>query len=243
MNQINRNSKLPFYQQLYEMLYGKIVRGEWKPGDLIPGEQELMEQYRVSRNTARKVLDMLVNNGLIYRQRGKGSFVSHPTIEEAMSRIISFTEDMRQRGFEPGTQVLEARLVPAASAIAEKLEIPPEEELVKIVRLRLADREPMSVEESFLVHRFCRGILQHDYTSAPLRQILSRDYDIHLVRARQSIRAIPATEPLAQQLAVALEAPLLAIERVSFSQADIPIEFLRIYYRGDRYSLAGELHE
>ena len=106
MDAINRQSKLPLYQQLYEVLRGNITRGEWKPGDLIPAESELIEQYGVSRITVRQVLDMLVQEGLIYRQRGRGSFVAHPTVEQVLQRLVSFTDDMRQRGFAPSTRIL-----------------------------------------------------------------------------------------------------------------------------------------
>ena len=108
MDAINRQSKLPLYQQLYEVLRGNIMRGEWKPGDLIPAESELIEQYGVSRITVRQVLDMLVQEGLIYRQRGRGSFVAHPTVEQVLQRLVSFTDDMRQRGFAPNTRILSA---------------------------------------------------------------------------------------------------------------------------------------
>ncbi len=242
MDRINRHSKLPYYQQLYEILHAKLQRGEWKPGDLVPGEAELVAQFQISRNTARQVFDMLVNDGLIYRQRGRGSFVAHPTVEQAMTRIISFTEDMRQRGFAPGTRVLSASLMPAPDEIAARLQIEPGEELARIERLRLADGEPMSVEESYLVHALCPGVHKHDYARSPLREVLG-EYGIRLVRARQAIRAVPASRALAALLCVKPHAALLLIERVSSSQAGIPVEFLRVYYRGDRYSLAGELHD
>ena len=112
---INKHSKLPYYQQLYEILRQKIILGEWKPGDMIPTESELIGTYQVSRNTVRQVLDILVNEGYIYRHRGKGTFIAHPTLEQTTSRIISFTEDMRQRGFVPGTagNALQFTVVPS----------------------------------------------------------------------------------------------------------------------------------
>jgi GntR family transcriptional regulator len=137
MDRINRNSKLPLYHQLYEILRSNITRGEWQPGDMIPPESELIDRYQVSRTTVRQVLDMLVNEGLIYRQRGRGTFVAHPTVEQALVRIISFTEDMRQRGFKPG------------------------EELARLERLRLADDEPMSIEDSYLVSRVPCSVTQY----------------------------------------------------------------------------------
>lgn len=241
MDQIDRTSRLPLYYQLYEILRANITRGEWQPGDMIPPESELIERYRVSRTTVRQVLDMLVNEGLIYRQRGRGSFVAHPTVEQALVRIVSFTEDMRQRGFEPASKVLSSGLIPAPQDIAEKLQIEPGEELARLERLRLADDEPMSIEESYLVHRYCLGVLQGDYASNPLRQALEREYGIRLVRAKQVIRAILATPRLARLLSIPPRSALLFIERVSFSQQNVPVEFLRIYYRADRYSLYNEL--
>ncbi|NJN98810.1 MAG: GntR family transcriptional regulator [Anaerolineales bacterium] len=123
------------------------MRGEWQPDDILPSEIELMEQYSVSRITVRQALDELVNEGLIYRQRGRGTFVAHPTVEQGLTRIISFTEDMRQRGFTPGTEVLFAGLEPATPEVAAQLQLEPGVELVRLERLRLADNEPMSIEE------------------------------------------------------------------------------------------------
>ena len=241
MDRINRTSKLPLYHQLYEILRGDILYGKWQPGDMLPPESELVERYEVSRTTVRQVLDMLVNEGLIYRQRGRGTFVAHPTLEQGLMRIVSFTNDMRRRGFTPVTEILFSDLVPAPKEIAEALEIEPSEELARLDRLRLAEGEPMSIEESHLVHRYCPGVLQRDYTSNSLREVLERDYGIRWIRAKQVIRAILAPSRLASLLSIRSKAALLYIERISYSEENIPVEFLRIYYRADRYSLYNEL--
>ena len=241
MDRINRHSKLPLYHQLYVILRSSILRGQWQPGDMLPPESELIARYEVSRTTVRQVLDMLVNEGLIYRQRGRGTFVAHPTVEQSLLRIISFTDDMRQRGCEPGTRVLLSALVPAPGEIAAKLEVEEGAELARLDRLRLADGEPMSIEESYLVHRYCPGVLEGDYTSTPLRETLDLKYGIRWSRAKQVIRAITATDRFADLLSITPGAALLHIERVSYSQQNTPVEFLCIYYRGDRYSLYSEL--
>ncbi len=243
LSTISRDSKLPFYYQLYEILRGKILRGEWQPGDMLPTEGELLEQHRVSRSTVRQALDMLVNEGLIYRQRGRGTFVAHPPVEQGLSRIISFTEDMIQRGLKPQTEVLSSGLMPAPENIAKALQIEPGEELAHLERLRLADGEPMSVEESYLVHRYCPGVLEQDYARNPLRVALEKKYGIRLVYARQSIRAISAPRSLAEKLSIQPNGAVLYIERVSFSEQGVPIEFLRLYHRGDRYVLHNELRD
>jgi GntR family transcriptional regulator len=238
---IVRDSKLPFYQQLYEMLRTKIMRGEWQPGEMIPSESELIEQYQVSRITARKAFEALVNDGLIYRERGRGTFVAHPTVEQGLVRIISFTEDMRQRGFKPGTRVLSSGLIPASQEVAGELQVGSGEELAHIERLRLADNEPMSVEESYLVHRYCPGILQYDFAQNPLREALEDNYGVRLVHASQVIRAISSSRELSDKLSIQPNSALLYIERVSFSDKGVPVEFLRLYHRGDRYALYNEL--
>jgi GntR family transcriptional regulator len=241
VSEINRASKLPLYHQLYQLLHDDILSGKWKPGDMLPPESDLVEHYQLSRTTVRQGLDMLVNEGLIYRQRGKGSFVAHPTVEQTLVRIVSFTDDMHQRGFTPGTRVLSSTVVPAPKEIARRLEIEEGQELAWIRRLRLADGEPMSVEESFLIHHLCPGILEGDYASTPLREALLRNYGIRWLHARQTIRAVLASQELARTLSIESPAPLLFLERVSYSQQNVPIEFLRIYYRADRYSLVSEL--
>lgn len=243
MSIIHRDSKIPYYHQLYEILRGQIVRGELRPGAMLPTETELLETYRVSRSTVRQALDTLVKAGLIYRQRGRGTFVAHPTIEQALSRIISFTEDMQRRGMAPHTEVLSSGLVPATDEIAARLSMPPGEELAHLERLRLADDEPMSVEESFLVHRYCPGILDDDYSKKPLRQALEERFSIRLVYARQTIRAVNAPRDLAQKLGVRMHAALLSIERVSYTAQNIPVEFIRFFHRGDRYTLYNELRD
>lgn len=240
---LSRSSKVPLYYQLYEILRNHILKGEWQPGDMLPTETELLEKYEVSRNTVRQALDALVNDGLIYRQRGRGTFVAHPTIEQGLSRIISFTEDMRRRGLEPHTEVIFSGLIPAPENIADYLEILPGEELAHLERLRLADNEPMSVEKSYLVHRLCPGVLDDDYSRTPLREALARRYGIHLVYARQTIRAVAASAEMARKLTVEANMPLLYIERTSFTEQEVPVEFLRIYHRGDRYVLYNELRD
>jgi GntR family transcriptional regulator len=148
---------------------------------------------------------------------------------------------MRQRGFTPGTKILSAGLVPAPSQIAKALGIEEGQELARIERLRLADGEPMSIEESFLVHSLCAGILEGDYASTPLREALVQRYNVRWSHARQTIRAVQVPDNMVKTLSVEPGSPLLFLERVSYSQDNIPVEFLRISYRADRYSLVSEL--
>ena len=239
--QLDRSSKIPLYHQLYEILRGKIIDGEWGTGSMIPPESELCTIYQVSQITARQALDNLVSDGLIYRQRGRGSFVAQPAIETSLTRIVSFTEDMRSRGYEPGSRVFFSGLVAAEPAIAQKLQVEPGEELAQLNRLRFADGQPLSIERSSLVHKYCPGVLEGDYESNSLRAALLTQFGLKLKRAEQSMRALGANSEAAELLSVGLGEPLLGIERVSFAQSNAPVEYLQIFYRADRYVLHIEL--
>ena len=241
VEELNRNSKIPLYYQLYEILRGHITRGDWPPGTKIPPESELCSFYKISQITARQALDNLVNEGLIFRQRGRGTFVAQPAIETSLTRIISFTEDMRQRGYTPGSRVFFSGLVEASQGVADQLQVERGEELVQIHRLRFADGEPLSVEKANLVHQYCPELLEGNYEVDSLREALRSRYGIRLVRAQQSIRAQLANAELAKLLTVKNKTALLSIERVSYSQDNLPIEYLQIFYRADRYILYTEL--
>ena len=240
-DQVSHHSNSPLYQQIYQLLRNKILGGYWRPNEMLPSEAELTEQYQVSRATVRQALDELANDGLIYRKQGRGTFVSPPTVEQGLVRIVSFTDDMQQRGLMPGTKLISAGHVPATETLAHQLQIEVGEPLARIERLRLADNEPMSVEISFLVQRYCPGILSRDYTTHSLRRMLEEKYSIRIASARQTIRAISATEKLAEILTTENGAALLYIERLSLSEFDVPVEYLRLYHRGDRYTLHTDL--
>jgi len=240
-DRVSRQSKSPLYEQIYLLLRNKISDGQLRPGDLLPSEPELVEQYQVSRATVRQALEELASDGLIQRKQGLGTFVSPPKVEQGLLRIVSFTEDMQRRGLEPGTKLISAELVPASESLARHLEVPVKEPLARIERLRLADGEPMSLETSYLVHRYCPGILEQDYTRHSLRNMLEINYNLRFSNAHQTIRAITAPKEIAKALSVEKDAALLYIERISCTEFKVPIEFLRLFHRGDRYMLQGEL--
>src|SRR2546430_3827104 len=148
MSTIVRKSPLPRYYQLKEIMREKISSGEWQPGDLIPSERELGEQYGISRMTARQAITELVNEGLFYREQGKGTFVSRHKITQQLIRLTGFTEDIKARGQRPCTKVISAQMFAADETTAEKLRIDPGTLIFRLQRLRLADDEPLAIELS-----------------------------------------------------------------------------------------------
>ncbi len=241
MNAQLTDGPISFYQQLYTILRQELARGTWKPGERMPSEAELIATYGVSRITVRQAFELLVNDGLVYRRRGSGTYVTIPLIEHGLNRIISFTDDMQRRGLHPDTRLIAARLEPATADVARRLDIEPGEELAVLERLRLADGMPMSVERSHLVHRLCPDILDGDYVQTPLHIALRERYGIRLARAQQAIHAVAADKTMAGVLSAPVGTPLFFIERTSFRQGGLPVEFLQLYHRGDRYVLYNEL--
>lgn len=206
-----------------------------------PTEAELLATYQVSRATVRQALEMLVNDGLVYRQRGRGTFVSRPTVEQELNRIVSFSEDMDRLGFRAGTRILNAELIAADTRLVQSLDVNPGEEIAHLGRLRLADEEPMSLENSFLVHRYCPGVLDAYHAHHSLRALLKEEFGVVLSTAVQKIRAVTVDEDTAAALDIDSGAAALSIERISYTEQNVPVELLITYHRGDRYTLFNEL--
>lgn len=242
MSAIVSDSPIPFYRQLYSQLRKDLSDSKWKPGDRLPSEAELIAEYGVSRITVRQAFELLVNDGLVYRRRGSGTFVTIPPIEHGLNRIISFSNDMQRRGMHPETRVIALFLEQATSEIAQQLDVDLGTELAVLERLCLADGIPISLERSYLVHKLCPGVLDADHANIPLNEVLLERYGIRMARAHQAVQAVAAANTLANQLHITAGAPLFFIEQVTFQQGGLPVEFLQVYHRGDRYVFYNELY-
>jgi GntR family transcriptional regulator len=240
---LSRITRIPLHQQIYEILRSKILQGIWASGVLFPTEMELMTEYQVSRATIRQVMERLVREGLVFRQQGRGTFVAEPTLEQGLSRIISFTEDMRRRGLVPETRILAEEIFSANPDVCRALNLREAEKVAYLKRLRLANNEALCIEESFISDSLCPGLFKTDFSVQPLRETLDEQFGIRIVRALQKIHAITASHEIARELQIPSNSALLFIERTSFNELDQPIEFLRLYFRGDRYSLYNELRD
>ncbi len=234
---LDRSSFIPLYHQLYETLRQQIDSGQWKPGDQLPTEAELAARYDISQITIRKALNMLVDAGVIYRHKGKGTFVAQPAITSDLGQLFSIEEEMRRRGQEYKITLLEATTAPVSKGTAVRLQIEVGEELAAIERLYDTDGEPLCVERSYLVSRYCAGLVQQDLVAVPLIETLAREYGLLPGRVGHTIRARQAGAQLAKSLQIAPEDPVLFIERLVYSHRNVPFMLSRVFYRGDRYAL------
>lgn len=241
LDDLQKGLPIPLYYQIKTRLLEQIEAGQLKPGDRVPSERELTERYGVSRMTARQALVELETQGCLVRAQGKGTFVATPKFEQPLAMLTSFTEDMRRRGLEAGARVLSAGEMPAGRRVAQALSIVETAPVYRMERLRLAGGEPMALETSHLDASRFPGLLEHDVERRSLYAILREVYGTHLVRATQSLEAVPADSLQAEILHVRDGTPLMLMERISRDQHDRPVEMVRSYYRGDRYRFVTEL--
>ena len=235
MNTIFRKSPVPRYFQLKEIMRAKVRDGEWKPGDIIPSERELSEQYKISRMTARQAITELVNEGMFYREQGKGTFVSRHKITQQLIRLTGFTEDIKARGQRPGTRVLSAKMVPADEDTAERLHVPVGQLIFRLQRLRLADSEPLAIELSHIHFEGCEKLLEEDLENNSLYRILETQYGMPLMEAEQELEAGLVGEKEAQLLKLSVGSPALYIRRVTYTDRDQPLEYAKSVYCGNKY--------
>jgi GntR family transcriptional regulator len=236
MSAIYRNSPLPRYFQLKEIMRERIRSGEWKPGELIPSERELSEKYGISRMTARQAITELVNEGLFYREQGKGTFVSQRKITQQLIHLTGFTEDIRARGQRPGTKVLSATMHPADEETAEKLRINPGTPIFRLQRLRLADDEPLAIELSQISFKGWEGLLEEDLEHNSLYRLLEAKYGLALMEADQELEAGLTGSEEAQLLKISAASPVLFTRRITYTDRNQPIEYAKAVYCGNKYT-------
>jgi GntR family transcriptional regulator len=227
-------SAIPLYLQIREALAEQILRGDLTPGAKIPGERELSQLYSVSRMTARQALVSLRDEGLIRRRRGGGTYVAEPKIEQNVSTLRSFTEQMQRSGLRPGAKLLHREERPASQRLAESLQINTGEGVCHIVRLRTGNGQPIALENSYFPLRLFPGITKADLEGRSIYRIMEEDYGIRPVRGTQRLEPILANAFESSHLDVPQGAPLLLIERVAYAGDGTAVEFAKDVYRGDR---------
>lgn len=231
---MERQDPTPIYFRLEQEFRRRIEAGEWKLGDLFPAERELVERYGVSRMTLRQALSGLVADGLLRRERGKGTFVSGPKIHKELSSLLSFTEDMTRRGKRAGARLLDIHMEAMSPHVASGLGTDAGTPVVVVERLRLADDEPVGIEKSHLVFESCHQLLEEDLTGS-LYGVLREHYRLVPIRAEERIEAGPCSRAASDRLGVRSGSPALLITRVTYASDNRPFEFVQSVYRGDRY--------
>jgi GntR family transcriptional regulator len=235
-----QSGPMPRYHQLKEILRKRIESGEFKPDNQFPTEEQLCQKYSVSRGTVGRAIKILVDEGWLRREQGRGTFVTRPVLSPAFFRLANFSEDMRQRGLEPSTRLLNLEVIPASGEIAARLQIPVEEKVIKISRLRLASSRPMAYETRHLAYDLCPQLMEEDLENQSIHSLLIDKYGIPLIRACHTIEARVLSEEEAKLLEVEPGSAGFFIDRVTYTIHDRPGTWYQALYRGDEYRFTAE---
>ena len=232
----------PLYVQIRADLMKAIDSGLLNPGDRAPSERELTQRYGVSRMTARHALTTLEAEGYLTRVPGSGTFVSQPKFEQKLNAVTSFTEEAQLHGMVPDTRILATAIVEADYRMSERMHLQTGSPIVQFQRLRMANGTPMALETSNLPLGRFPGLEGVNLASDSLYRILRERYSFKPAHATQSIEVMVAGTFEAGLLGVRAGAPLLLLERFTYDSDDLLVEYVRSFYRGDRYRFVTELH-
>jgi len=239
---LSKDSPVPLYFQLKELLRQEVESGRWQPGQQIPSEPELCEAFGISRTVVRQALRELEYQGLLYREQGKGTFVAQPKISESLMQNLSgFYEDMVAKGLTPVTKVLRQEIQPADKKTADYLQIEPGNKVIVIERLRSVGGEPIVLVTTYLPYDVCPTLIDEDLSAQSLYALLERKYGFELSHGRRTIEAVAANQYEAQLLRVEEGAPLVLLDSVSCLGDGRPIEYFHAVHRGDRSRFAVEV--
>ena len=235
MQVIDKTIPIPYYQQLADLLRREI--SEQETGNQVfqlPSENELAERHGITRATVRHALDVLEQDGWIFREKGKGSFAAVRRVEHELTQLVSTTEDMRRRGWPLATQVVSLEQTEAAAYVAHALELPERTLVYELCRLRIVDGQPLSLQTAYLPVELCPQLEGNDLTDS-LYRLLETRYGLRLWTGREVLRARCATPYEAHLLQVKEHLPVMYMERTTYAAHGIAVEYLEAVWRGDRY--------
>lgn len=238
---IDKQSPVPIYFQIEEQIKQQIENGDLQQGDVIPSEREYTEKYNISRMTVRQAINNLVNEGYLYREKGRGTFVARKKIEQPLVGLTSFTEDMKARGMKPGSKLVSFDVRPASDSVAGHLEISKDDPVYKIVRVRLADDAPMAVETNYISINLVKGLTK-ELADQSLYEYVENQLNLKIGQATQTVESSLAREDERMLLGIEKKVPILLIERHTLLDDGTPFEFVKSTYRGDRYKFVIQMN-
>lgn len=234
---LNRESAIPLYQQLEEVLKAKIKTGEWSSSQRIPSENELNRLYGLSRMTVRGVLTKLVNDDLLHRVPGKGTYVTPNKISAVSPAYRGVREQFEALGFATTTQLVSLEIILAPAHVSKNLNLESDEMVFEIVRLREVDGAPISLHRSYIPAALAPGLEKHDVVTEQLCVVLEQQYGLRMRKVRENLEAVPVSTPDAAYLGMRRGEPALALEDTIFDASERPFEYSLIIFRGDKMRL------
>ena len=230
------------YQVVSDSLMEQVRSGEWQPNDRIPSESELGRIYGVGRNTVRRAISDLVNQGILHTVQGVGSFVADTRYVKTAEFLYGMSQEMKMHGVAVSSRILQAELIEADAFLARRLQLQLGAEVVFLYRLRMMEAVPTALERAYLPHELCPGILaNHDFSNGSLYGVLSTHYGARPDHAEQEIEAKLATDEVARLLQVEQPAVVLVFHRSTHLADGRVIEYVDSELRADRYRFYANL--
>lgn len=234
MKTLDRNTPVPLYYQIYNILEENILSCEYKPGDHFSTEWELQEKFGVSRATIRKALDQLESSNYISRVTGKGIFISSVKLKIDLPELLSFSEEMKKRGMTPGTKLLDVELVEPPEYVKIPLSLADGDKTILVRRIRYGDNTPIVYSESFMPEN--TGLTISDNYSGSLYELIHQRSGRPVDHATHGIEARIAEEEVAKYLEIEEGFPLLAFRRTAYDAEGNPLVYEAGVARADKYS-------
>lgn len=234
MEKIDKNSRLALYHQLVDIIINQIETGDLSENDQLLSEREYCDRYDISRATVRQAIQELVKKGYVYKEHGRGTFVSPKALKQDLLNFYSFTDEMKKLGKKPTSEVLEFQKVACSLKVSRRLQCNEGEEVYEIVRLRLADNEPMMYETTYLPASRFPDLNKKDIVENSMYDIFRENYDVKFSRAEEKLRPVLTGKKESELLDVAEYIPSMLIERIAFEN-ETPIEYTKGVARGDRF--------
>ena len=234
---LENNQAKPLYQVVADSILKQIESGEFTPGARLPSESELTRLYQVGRNTIRHAISELANLGMVSTVQGVGSFVLDQgnRVTKTAEFLYGFSQEMALHDKVVTSKVLDTKIINADPFLARRLGIQLGAEVVFIYRLRIMDSEPIAIERAYLPHQLCPGILEHDFTTESLYQVLTDKYQMRPDHAEQEIGAELATEQVAEILGLPQPGVVLVFHRETRVRDGRVIEYVDSEFRADRF--------
>ncbi|MBC3361862.1 GntR family transcriptional regulator [Pseudomonas sp. SWRI154] len=228
-------SSVPLHTQLRDVLRSRILDAQYPQGSQMPSESELGALFSVSRITVRQALGDLQKEGLIFKIHGKGTFVAKPKTFQNVSTLQGLAESMTGRGFEVINRLRSFKFIAADKSVAERLKLAEGDVVAQIKRVRLINREPVSLEITYLPKALGERLEKADLVTRDIFLILENDCGLALGHADLAIDAVLADSDLCQALEVEPGSPIMRIERLTHGADGLPLDFEYLYYRGDAF--------
>jgi GntR family transcriptional regulator len=240
---VDKTSAVPYYHQIKEAVRSLISSGSLKPGDMLPTEFSLSEQLGVSRLVVHRALRELVTDGLLIRQRSKGTFVAPPVTRgySVIGPLFSMTESLAKDGLHPQNQILVQEVIPAVGAIRSGLALSEGARVLHLYSLRLVDGLPFAIEDMYLPAERFPALADLDLNNRSVYATLEKLYDAHPQEAKDVVAVGSATHDEARLLGINKGAPVMRVQRTSTDRRGLPVEFSKVVFHAERYQFVARV--